>query len=351
LSLVFLRDFLLKERLLTISTIGFILSTLYTQNFPTYSNSQLEVIFILFMLFISVNGMQRGRALEAIAKYIERGEFISLKLILTTFFLSMFVTNDISLIVIVPITLSLNIDRKDILVILEALSANVGSALSPIGNPQNLFIYWHYNLSIFEFIETIAPFSIVFLLILIAISIYFNSKNGIEEEYIEIEKISFIYLSILVVIIFAILHILPLYFASIAFIFALIFDRKALYIDYSLLFIFLLFFGMANNLETLLNLKIEYQTHIFIFSALISQILSNVPTALIFSKFTSNWEALLWGVNVGGFGTLFSSLANLIAYRIYIKSKRVDIFKFTFLFHIFGLIFFIIGVLLYFIFG
>lgn len=349
MSLTHLKDFLFREKLLTISIIGFIVSILYTQKFPTYSKSQLEVIFILSMLFISVNGMQRGRLLEAIAKKIERGGAIFLKLILATFFLSIFVTNDIAIIVIVPITLTINIERKDILVILEALSANAGSALSPIGNPQNLFIYWHYNLSILEFIKVIAPFSIFFLLLLGTIGYFLNPRVDINVKDIEIDRVSFIYLAILSIIVVSILHIIPIYFSIIAFIFALLFDKKTLILDYSLLIIFFLFFGIADNLENIFNLKIEHSNHIFILSALISQIISNVPATLLFAKFTLNWKALLWGVNVGGFGTLFGSLANLIAYRLYTKDVIGKKFRFTLLFHIFNFIAFLIAILLFFL--
>lgn len=134
-------DFVLKEWLLIASGIGFALFSLYTKHLPIYSINELQVLFILFVLFITVNGLQKSGLLLKIAQSIEKGKVIPLKLVLATFFLSMLVTNDIALIVIVPLTLSLNINRKDILVILEALAANSGSAFTPIGNPQNLYIY------------------------------------------------------------------------------------------------------------------------------------------------------------------------------------------------------------------
>ncbi len=134
-------DFVLKEWLLIASGVGFALLSIYTKHLPVYSIDELQVLFILFVLFITVNGLQKGGLLLKIAQSIEKGKVIPLKLVLATFFLSMLVTNDIVLMVIVPLTLSLNINRKDILVILEALAANSGSAFTPIGNPQNLYIY------------------------------------------------------------------------------------------------------------------------------------------------------------------------------------------------------------------
>jgi len=82
--------------------------------------------------------------------------------------------------VIVPLTLAINTDHKDVLVILETLAANAGSALTPIGNPQNLFIYWFYDLSPTTFIRSIAPLPLVFLALLVAFS--FTIKTGIAQE-------------------------------------------------------------------------------------------------------------------------------------------------------------------------
>ena len=80
---------------------------------------------------------------------------------------------------------------------------------------------------------------------------------------------------------------------------------------------------MADNLKTILSSEINHAGHIFLFSALASQVMSNVPASLLFAEFTQKWQALLWGVNAGGFGSLFGSLANLIAYRIYMTHANV----------------------------
>jgi len=253
---------------------------------------------------------------------MEKGKALPLKLVVTTYFLSMLVTNDIALIVIVPLTLSLNINRKDILVILEALAANAGSALTPFGNPQNLFIYWSYGVHPVTFIETIAPFSLVFIGLLIVSSFFVRIRNNLQENVTQkINKKAYIYGVLLFVILLTVLHILPISTGILVVLFALIFDRKALLIDYALLFSFLFFFGIADNLKILLASEINHSGHIFLFSALASQVMSNVPSTLLFAKFTSNWQALLWGTNAGGFGSLFGSLANLIAYKIYVTHE------------------------------
>lgn len=318
-------DFALKEWLVIVSGAGLVLTTFYTKHFPIYSAQEIEVLFILFVLFIVVSGLQKSGLILKIAQSLGKGKAIPLKLVITTFFLSMLVTNDIALIVIVPLTLSLNINRKDILVILEALAANSGSALTPFGNPQNLYIYWFYGVRPDTFIETIAPFSLVFLGLLIVSSLLVKTKNGAQDNVVrEINKKAYVYGLLLFTVLLTVLHILPVLTGILVVLYALIFDRRALFIDYTLLLSFLFFFGIADNLKIMLASEISHSGHIFLFSALASQVMSNVPATLLFAKFTSNWQALLWGVNAGGFGSLFGSLANLIAYKIYVTHEGTN---------------------------
>ena len=344
-------DFILKEWLLIASGVGFALLSLYTKHLPIYSINEMQVLFILFVLFITVSGLQKSGLLLKIAQSIEKGKVIPLKLVLATFFLSMLVTNDIALIVIVPLTLSLNINRKDILVILEALAANSGSAFTPIGNPQNLFIYWFYNVPPDTFIKTIAPFSLVFLVLLIVSSLFLKGRNELQKRQVQkINEKSYIYAVLLVIVLLTVFHIFPILTGVVVILFALIFDRKALRVDYALLFSFVFFFGIADNLKAILASEITHSGHIFLLSALASQVMSNVPATLLFAKFTLNWQALLWGVNAGGFGSLFGSLANLIAYKIYIINEDTNnTATFTAIFLIMGYTALFVSIGLYFL--
>jgi len=343
-------DFVLKEWLLILSIIGFVLLSLYTRHFPAFSINELQVLFILFVLFVTVNGLQKSGLILKIAQSIEKGKLIPLKLVLATFFLSMLITNDIALMVIVPLTLSLNINRKDILVILEALAANAGSALTPIGNPQNLYIYWFYNIHPFTFIKTISPFSLFFLVLLIISSIFIVTQKELKKGKIQkLNKKAYIYGIWLVIVILIVFRILPVSIGIGVIFFSVIFDRKTLYIDYALLFSFFFFFGIADNLKNIMASKISHSTHIFLLSILTSQIISNVPATLLIAKFTSNWQALLWGVNSGGFGSLFGSLANLIAYKLYIVHNKNSNIIFTIKFLTIGYLALFISISLYFL--
>ncbi|NOZ49252.1 MAG: hypothetical protein GXP37_04290 [Chloroflexi bacterium] len=345
-------DFVLKEWLLIASGVGFVLTSVYTKHFPSYSTQELQVLFILFALFVAVKGLQRNGLISRFSQSIEEGKAIPLKLVATTFFLSMLVTNDVALIVVVPLTLTLNIDRKDILVIFEALAANAGSALTPFGNPQNLFIYWYYDLHPVTFITTIAPFSLTFLIILAISSFIIKTKTNTHNpaKLQNINMSAYIYGFLLIIVLLTVLHVLPFLTSLLVVIFALLFDRKTLRVDYALLFSFFFFFGLAENMKMLLASEIKHSEHVFLFSALASQIISNVPATLLFAKFTTNWEALLWGTNVGGFGSLFGSLANLIAYKLYVTHENTNnpvIFTAKFL--IIGYMAFFLAIGLYFI--
>ena len=344
-------DFFLKEWLVIVSGVSLALTSFYSNRLPVYSIQEIQVLFILFVLFITVNGLQKSGVILRIAHSLEKGRSLPLKLVIATFFLSMLITNDVALIVIVPLTLSLNINRKDILVILEALAANSGSALTPVGNPQNLFIYWSYGVDPVVFIKTIAPFSLVFLGLLVISSILLKTRGGLQEtSRLKINKKAYIYGILLVIVLLTVFRILPVWSGVVVFLFSLIFDRKALRIDYTLLFSFLFFFGLADNLMNILASEIIHSGHIFLFSALASQIMSNVPATLLFAKFTSNWQALLWGVNAGGFGSLFGSLANLIAYKIYVTHESVkNTAGFTAKFLIMGYVSLLISIGFYFI--
>jgi len=353
---ILLIDFILKEWLLIISGLGFVLSSVYTRHLPVYSVPELQVLFILFTLFIAVNGLQNSGLISRFSQWIEKGKAIPFNLVVTTFLLSMLVTNDVALIVIVPLTLALNINRKDILVIFEALAANAGAALTPFGNPQNLFIYWFYNLHPAIFIKTIAPFSLVFLSILVNWSFIIKTKSTVNSinsiNSIKIQRVNnsaYAYGILLIIVLLSILHVLYLSAGLLVILYALLFDRKALLVDYALLCSFFFFFGLADNMKMLLAAKIRDSGHVFLFSALTSQIISNVPTTLLFAKFTTNWEALLWGVNVGGFGSLFGSLANLIAYKIYVTHDNTDnTAMFTAKFLVIGYAAFFLAIALYF---
>ena len=345
------RDFVTSEWLFILSASGLMTTSVLTWQIPAYSRSDIEILFVLFVLFLITTGLQRHGVLRRIARRVESGGFISIKLVLATFFFAMIVTNDVALMALVPLTILLNIPHKAWLVIAEALAANAGSALSPFGNPQNLFIYWHYDIPFSDFVTVIAPFSLVFLILLVigALAIRARGNPLATSKPNALSRSAWFYIFALFIFALAVLRVLPLAIGAVVILYAIILDRDSLRVDYALLLTFACFFGFTDNLQVLLESYLAHPHHVFLLAAFLSQIISNVPAALLLADFTDHWQALLWGVSVGGFGSLVGSLANLIAYRIYVRSYRDDARSFTIRFHVVSYAAFFIGILLYFI--
>ena len=342
---------IVEEWLLFAAAAGFALTSIYAGRLPAFSLAELQVLFLLFVLFVVVKGLEHSGFISRLSRQLEQGRAIPLKLILITFFLSMVVTNDVALTVIVPLTLMLSIDRKDVLVILEALAANAGSALTPIGNPQNLFIYWFYDLGPGEFLASMAKFSLPYLalLVLAATALTTGRPEPALPPRKRIERSAYAYAGLLCLVILTVLRILPLAAAGLAVVYAVVFDRRSLRVDYALLLTFLCFFGLTDNIRALMGSRLVRAGDIFLVSAVSSQFISNVPATLLFAKFTTKWNALLWGANVGGFGSLVGSLANLIAYKFFAARRSgKSQARFAAKFLLLGYIAFFIGIGLYF---
>jgi len=324
--------------------------SLYTGQLPVYTRAQWQVLFFLFVLLLSVSGLERSGVLSALSRRLEHGRAVALKLVLLSFFLSMVVTNDVALIVVVPVTLLLRSSRLDLLVILETLAANAGSALTPFGNPQNLFIYWYYHLPGWEFVRVIAPFTLAGFVALLAASLLIKDLPREPQVGVPVRdrRKARVYVLLLVLVLLSILRVLPGWTGVVVVIYALWFDRGSLKLDYLLLLTFVFFFGIADLAGHLLHPARMTADTVFIYTALLSQLISNVPATLLLAGFTPEWQALLWGASVGGFGSLLGSLANLIAYRLYLRHSRHSIRGyFTVKFLLLGYVAFFIGIILY----
>ncbi len=343
-----LLSLLLREWFFVLSLAGFLLSIAITGRFPHYEPGDWRVLFTLWVFLSLAKGLEECGLLKRLAAAVERGRWVELKLVITTYLLSMVVTNDVALLTVVP--LSLHFKRVDVrrLVILETLAANAGSALTPIGNPQNIFIYHHYETGLMPFLKATLPFALPFLPLLLLLT----PKDGkIPSECGNLPPVDWqkaaVLLSLFILFIPAALRLLPVYIGLLPLLYLLFFFRRALFkTDYFLLATFFLFFGFTDNISHAFRLSLSGNGEVFFGAALLSQILSNVPAALLLADFTANWQALLWGVNVGGFGTLVASLANLISYKLY-RSEREDSWGFLLSFHLWSLLFFLVGVSFY----
>jgi len=315
-----IKDFFLKEWLFWFSLVTFFILFALTRRIPVITPDEWQILFLLYMFFIAIKAIEKSGFLRFVAWKIEQGEKIGIKLLLATYLLSTFFTNDVALLAIVPLTLSLDIKNKSSIIALEAIASNAASLL-PYSTPQNLYIYWHYQVLLLEFTEVIAPFSLFFLFAIFFLPVSLNVVPRKERiDYVKREAYPGLFLFLLVVLV--ILKILPLFSAFVVFFYYLFMDKDALKIDYYLLATFLLFFAISDELAFLLHDFFIHSHHLFFSSLILSQLISNVPATLVMANFTDDWKSLLWGVDVGGFGLLWGSLANLIAYKLYQRSER-----------------------------
>ena len=244
----------------------------------------------------------------------------------------MLVTNDVSLITFVPFAvLILNaIGRTDRLIpfiALQTIAANLGSMATPVGNPQNLFIYARYSVPTGEFFGAVLPIALASLVLLV-LAVAFGPKGGIEVHFGERAEITHhkrLALCI-VLFVFCLLAVLRVVHygavTAVVFLTLLLADRAALkQVDYCLLLTFVFFFIFAGNIGNIpavndaLSAMLDGSS--FFTSLLASQVISNVPAAVLLAGFTSDWKGLLLGVDVGGLGTLIASLASLISFKLY----------------------------------
>ncbi len=345
------RELLAREWLPFLAVVLLVVVSGWTRRLPRWSRDEAEVLALLAALLVTVQGLTLSGLVRRLARRIEAGRWLPLRLVSATWLLSMVVTNDVALLAVVPLTLALHRDDRGNLVMLEVLAANAGSALTPIGNPQNLYLFWHYRLRAGEFVAAIAPFSVLFLAVIAGLTLLASRGSGAAplgpRRPID-RRAALGWTTLLGIVVLVVVHALPLACLLAVPVAALLLDRRALRIDAGLLLAFACFFGIADDLRVVLAGPLARAGHVFLFSALASQVVSNVPAALLFSEFTADWRALLWGVSVGGFGTLVASLANLIAWRLYVAHPGTrDAGRFTLRLHLAGAAMFLLGLALW----
>lgn len=256
-----------------------------------------------------------------------------LALVYITFIGSMLIANDMALLTFLPLGyFVLTSTGKEkymaFTFIMQNIAANLGGMLTPFGNPQNLYLYTKFNIPNLEFIEImILPFTASILLITVCCFIF------VAPEPLEIEDEkrtlpagkTVLYLVLFALSIAIVFRGIP-YWIGLIIIPAVLFftDRKALAsVDYPLLLTFVFFFIFSGNMARIELVRVFFsmllEKSTLLFSVISCQIISNVPSAILLSQFTDNYRELLLGVNIGGVGTLISSLASLITLREYTK--------------------------------
>lgn len=343
--------FIKKDTVLCVATTLAMVSAFFVKPTLNYVNYiDFRVLGILLSLMTVMAGLQRNGLFDMIGssllKRTKNTMQLSLVLVFLCFFFSMFITNDVSLITFVPfamLTLRKCNQEKLLIpvIIVQTLAANLGSMLTPIGNPQNLYLYNLAEMKMSTFIGIIGPYTLASgILLLLSVAVVCRKKEKIEftleennsDHEIEKERLHLrrkthqknaVYLILFLMSLLVVVRVLPYYVAfMVVFVTVFVMDRQVLKtVDYSLILTFIAFFiftGNIGEIETIRNVLQEFVSGREVGVGIAaSQVISNVPAALLLSGFTKDYAKLLVGVNIGGLGTLIASMASLISYKIY----------------------------------
>lgn len=307
-------NFFKKEIIFFISLILAIISCFFVKpsiNYLNYINW--ETIILLFSIMLIVEVLKNlyifERVVRKLLTKIANTRGLVFVLVFACFLSSIFITNDVSLIVFVPFSILAlkKVDRIDLIILtvsLQTIAANVGCMILPIGAPHNIVMYTVSNIPFHEFFLLLLPYvavSAVFLLVLM-ILVPTDKITLPKMGKIEFDRKDF-------------------------------FKRVFLGVDYYLLLTFIALFILIGNLENIPFFNSLFTRWIsgneVLWGVFASQIISNVPAAILLSGFSTNYEAIIVGINIGGFGTLIASMANLISYKILVR--EFDGFKIKYL--------------------
>lgn len=362
--------FLKKETVFCVSLVLAATSMFFVppdQNYWTYID--FKTLAILFCLMCVMAGLQKAGVFEwgagKLLSHVRGGRSLILMLVLLCFFSGMFITNDVALITFVPFTFivldMLGNGQKDRLilpvVVMQTIAANLGSMLTPIGNPQNLFLFGKAKISVLEFIMLMLPYTVLSLGLLTVWSLIQGrgcpkaleaGEASVQESLPHGKKVFYqiaAYLVLFLLCLLAVGRVLPWQTAFFAVIIIVFITDKKIFIkvDYSLLLTFVFFFVFVGNVGRIPVFRDFLQNMIAdreIYTAIIaSQIISNVPAALLLSGFTENYAGLIVGTNLGGLGTLIASMASLISYKYVAKEMSGSKSRYIVLFTIGNIIF------------
>lgn len=306
-----------------------------------------KVLACLFCLMVAVGGVRNAGVLSVAASRLARlsksTRSLSATLVFLTFFTSMAITNDVALITFIPLSLIVLAETprpmtRILTIVLQTIAANIGSSLTPIGNPQNLFLFSRYDLSLYSFFAETAGIVLVGGLLL-CMSLFAIRRDPVvyripvdAAPVVVSHAVAFGLLFIASVLaVFGILPFVPVSIVSALTI--LMLDRRlARTLDYGLLLTFVCFFVCTGNLGEIPSvasfLTSVVDKHTLATGILASQIISNVPAAILLSGYTSDAGSLVRAVSIGGLGTLIASLASVISFKFFARNRPFETMKY-----------------------
>lgn len=345
------KDFVKQELTLCIAFAAALLSSFFVPPDGAYwGYLDLRTLALLYCLMVVVAGLRHAGAFTVLAHRLcaKAGSVraMGLTLVLLCFFSAMLITNDVALLTFVPfavVVLGMAHQEKELVwvVVLQTVAANLGSVLTPVGNPQNLYLYSRYDLRMADFLSATGPLWLLSLLIVVLLSLRLP-RDRVEVflgEAPDVDKKSLgLYLALFLLCLLVVLRLLSWqWMLGILVLALLVLDRRRLLkADFLLLLTFVCFFVFSGNLarigavEALLRRLLAGRE--LLTAALTSQVISNVPAALLLSRFTEAGRELLLGVNIGGLGTPVASLASLISLKLYAHSQHANSGRFLALF-------------------
>lgn len=307
-------DFFKKEIVFSISLILAIISCFFVKPSIDYLNYiNWDTIILLLAIMIIVEILKNLAVFEILVRKllikIKNTRELVLLLVFICFLSSIFITNDVSLIIFVPFSILAlkKVNRVDLIILtvsLQTIAANIGCMVLPIGAPHNIVMYTVSNIPFESFFLLLLPYIIVSVIFLALVSFFVPSDaiNLAKVSRIDINREGF-------------------------------FKRVFLGVDYYLLLTFIALFILIGNLENISSLSLLFKNWIVgnevLCGVVSSQVISNVPAAMLLSGFSNNYEAIIIGINIGGLGTLVASMANLISYKILVR--EFDEFKVRYL--------------------
>ena len=323
----------------------------------------LKTLACLFSVLAVVCALRNIRFFYTLAKMIVRRfrntRMAILALVYITFIGSMLIANDMALLTFLPLGyFILHTTGKEkymaFAFIMQNIAANLGGMLTPFGNPQNLYLYTKFNIPDLEFVGImLTPFIISVLLITLCCLVFVKPEPlEITERAasLPLPRVA-IYLILFALSILIVFRVIPFWIGPVVIILALlILDRQALLqVDYGLLLTFVFFFIFSGNMARIEAIRgfFSYLLNMntLVFSALSCQFISNVPSAILLSQFTDNYRHLLLGVNIGGVGSMISSLASLITFKEYSKQDPGHTLGYIVKFSVYNFAFLIILIL------
>lgn len=337
-----------KEPVLTAAAFCMIVSMFFVPPSAAYIDYiDFRVLALLFCLMAVVAGLQSHGLFDWFARRVLTGKMqrrkLFAELILLPFFTSMLVTNDVALITFVPfaiLILELTGQQRYMIfvIVMQTVAANLGSMSTPVGNPQNLYIYSAFHLAAADFFQTVLAYTLLALPLLI-LSVFFCQKGELSVTLPEAaepmsRKHILLYGILFLLCLLSVFRVLYYPILLVIVCAALFFADRPLFqkIDYSLLLTFVCFFVFAGNIGAIDAVRTFLQDLLrgdpLLTSMLASQIISNVPAAVLLSGFTQDWKALLIGTDIGGLGTPIASLASLISLRLYMKAPDAKVGKY-----------------------